>query len=109
MLVPLNDLQEELGGLEEANVFQSQLQSGQVEKPSILSSLQNSGTIDVTLEKDEADNNKMSTTLYETHQFTVYSDTKRHQEAQTELRLNLISDALVHGLKTESEFASAAI
>ena len=98
LLVPLNDLQEELGGLEEANVLQSQLQTGQIEKPSILSSVTHSGVIDVTLRESEHDDEKMLLVQCEIYQDTVYSDTRRHRGTQTEL----CPIFLVHGPKADS-------
>lgn len=82
-VVPLNDLQEELGGLERENVLQNQLQIGQIEKPIILSAVKNSGTIDITLEEAEHESIKMARTLDETHQDAVYSDTRPSRQQGT--------------------------
>ena len=57
LLLPLNNLQGEIRGLMETNVLKSQLQTGQIEKPTILSAVKNSGAIDVTLEEGEQGNN----------------------------------------------------
>ena len=99
LIIPLNDLQEELGGLQEANVLQKQLQTGQIEKPSILSAVKNSGTIDITLEEGEDDSIEMARILEETHQDTVFRDTRRQQGTQT----MPVTDFLVHRRKAYSD------
>ena len=83
LLVPLNDLQGELRGLAEANVLKNQLETGQIEKPSILSAVQDTGVIDVTLKESDDDSMKI---LDENHQDAIYRHTRRHQGTQTELR-----------------------
>ena len=90
-VVPLNDLQEELGGLERENVLQNQLQIGRIEKPSILSAVKNSGTIDITLEEAEHESIKMARTLGETHQDAVYSDTTDRHARNTNDSSQLMS------------------
>lgn len=101
MIVPLTDLQEELGGLEEATVLQSQLQTGQIEKPCILSSVTHIGAIDVTL-KDLSEHYdvKMLTVKWETYQATVYTNTRRHRGTQTE---QCSIAFLEHGPKADSD------
>ena len=99
LIIPLNDLQEELGGLQEANVLQNQLQTGQIEKPSILSAVKSSGTIDKTLEEGEDDSIEMARILEETHQDTVFRDTRPQQGTQT----MPVTDFLVHRRKAYSD------
>ena len=103
LLVSLNDLQDELGGLEEGNILQNQLQSGNIEKPSILSAKNYSGTIDIILEEGEHDNKKVARILDENHQDTVYRVTRRQQGTQTELRSIIVTDVLVHRPKADSD------
>ena len=91
LLVPLNDLQGELR--------ENQPEIEQIEKPSILSGMQDSGAIDVTLKEGDDDKRKMQE---EHHQDAVYRHTRRHQETQTEIRSVPITDVLLHGLKTDS-------
>ena len=102
LLLPLNDLQDELGGLEVANVLQTQLETGDIEKPSILSALKNSRTIDVTLDEGDDDDENVVKVLDETHQDTVYIETRRQQGTQTELCSLPIPDILVHEPRTDS-------
>lgn len=104
LLLPLKDLQGELRGLAEANVFKNQLQTGEIEKPSVLSTIKNSGVIDVTLEEGEHDNEKIVNIQDETHADTVYRKARRHQGTQTELySIPITGDLLVHGSNTDSD------
>ena len=57
LLLPLNDLQGEIRGIAGTNILENQLQTGQIDKPTILSAVKNSGAIDVTLEEGEQGNN----------------------------------------------------
>ena len=50
MLLPLNQLRGEIGGLTGTNILKQQLQTGQFEVPTIASTLMESGAVDVTLE-----------------------------------------------------------
>ena len=56
-LLPLNDLQGEIHDLTEANLDKNQLQTGQIDTPTIFSAVKDSGAIDVTLEEGEKGNN----------------------------------------------------
>ena len=85
--------------MQEANVHQNQLQTGQIEKPSILSAVKNSGTIDITLEEGEDDSIEMARILEETHQDTVFRDTRPQQGTQT----MPVTDFLVHRRKAYSD------
>ena len=49
MLLPLNDLQGEIRGLTNKNIFKSQLQTGAMEKHSIAVSVKESGATSITL------------------------------------------------------------
>lgn len=51
LLLPLNDLEGEIVGLAETDALKSQLQTGQMEMPTIFSAVKESGAVDVTLEK----------------------------------------------------------
>ena len=100
LLVPLNDLQGDLRGLAEANVLKNQLETGQIEKPSILSAVQDTGVIDVILEEGD---DKTRSIQDENHQDAVYRHTSRHQGTQTELRwAPITSVVLSHGPMTNS-------
>ena len=93
LLLPLNDLQGELRGFAEANDLKTQVEIEQIEKPSIVSAVQDSGAIDVTLEEGDDDNRK----IQEEHQQDgAYRHTRRHQGTQTEIRSVPITGVL-HG------------
>ena len=99
LLVPLNDLQEVLRVLADANVLQNQ--TGEIEMPGILSAVKNSGAIDATHEKDQHDDGKMVKVLDENDQDT---DTRRHQGTQTELcSISMTEVLMIHGPKTDSD------
>ena len=100
LLVPLNDLQGELRGLAEANVLKSDLEIEQIEKPSILSTMQDGGAMDVTLEGGDDDNMKVQE---EHHQDVVYRHRRRHQGTQTEIRRSVpVTDVLLRGQMADS-------
>jgi len=51
LLLPLNDLEGEIVGLAETDALKSQIQTGEMEMPTIFSVVKESGAVDVTLEK----------------------------------------------------------
>lgn len=55
LLLPLNDLKSDIHGLSGTNVLNNQLDTGQMEMPSIGATLENSGAIDVVIEGGEED------------------------------------------------------
>ena len=97
LLLPLNDLQGELRGFAEANDLKTQVEIEQIEKPSIVSAVQDSGAIDVTLEEGDDDSKK----ILEHQQNGAYRHTRRHQGTQTEIRSVPITGVL-HGPMTSS-------
>ena len=99
LLAPLNDLQGELRGFADANDLKTQVEIEQIEKPSIVSTMQDSGIIDVTPE--EGDDVDMK--IREEHQQDgTYRHTRRHQGTQTEIRSVPVTDVLLHGPLTGS-------
>ena len=82
LLLPLNDFQGEIAGFAETNVLQNQLQTGQIDMPSILTVVKDSGAIDVTLEEDEqADEKKVEVQAKRYHS----TGSRCHQGTQTDL------------------------
>lgn len=55
LLLPLNNLQKEIGGLAGMNILRQQLQTGRIEMPSTVNTVRNSGTVDITLEDRDVD------------------------------------------------------
>ncbi len=96
MLLPLNDLQGEIRGLVGTNVLSSQLQSGEFEKPTVLSAVKDSGAIDVTLEEGDGGDDDTTAVQDESCRIAEYSDTRRHQTTQTELCLLSTPGIVLH-------------
>lgn len=85
LLLTLNDVQGEISGFAETNVLQNQLQTGQIEMPTILASVKDSGAIEVSLEEDEQADEKKVEIQAKNYQGIEPSGTRCHQETQTDL------------------------
>ena len=85
LLLPLNELQGELRGLAGQNFLKNQLQTGEIEKPSLISAVKDSGAIDVTLEEGEQGDGDKVEIQDENHQNALYRHPRRHQGTQTEM------------------------
>ena len=103
LLLPLTDLQGELRGIAETNVLKSQLQTGQIEKPSLLSAVKESGAIDLTLEEGEQDDDNNENIRDRNHQVALHKHPRRHQGTQTELRSAPVTVVWVHGPMSNSD------
>ncbi|KAL9954477.1 hypothetical protein ACROYT_G042021 [Oculina patagonica] len=108
LLLPLNDLQGEIRGITGADVLKNQLQTGQIDKPTIAAALKEIGAFDVTLEggvKDaEGDVNPIDLqdgTCQVIEGLDEHKNARRHQETQTELYSLSIADFVIHGSMTE--------
>ena len=84
LLLPLNDLQGEISGVVETNVLNSQLQTGEIDMPTVYGAVKDSGTIDVNLEENEQEVNSEELRNSKGKSF-VYDGRKCHQGTQTEL------------------------
>ena len=102
LLLPLNELQGELRGISGENVLKNQLETGQIEKPSLISAVKDSGVIDVTLEEGEQEDSNKVELQGENHQNTVYKHPRRHQGTQTEMSSVPMTVVLMHGPKWDS-------
>ena len=100
LLVPLNDLQQEVRGFAGENVLKTQLQTGQIEKPSILSAVNDSGFVDVTLEGSGRGDDNKEKIQDEEHRDAL--DT-RHQGTQTALCAVPLAYIVVHVPETKSD------
>ena len=99
LFLPLNELQGELRGLAGENILKNQLQTGQIEKPSLVAAVKDSGAIDVTLEEgDQGGGNKVE--IQDEH--ALYRHPSRHQGTQTEMSSVPMTVVLVHGPKWNS-------
>lgn len=81
LLLPFNDLQGEIRGFADTNVFKSQLQTEQIEMPTILASVKDSGAMDVPFEEGQQDDDNTVAIL------ACKDDTKYkcHKGIQTEI------------------------
>ena len=97
LLLPLNELQGELSGLAGENFLKNQLETGQIEKPSLISAVKDSGAIDITLEEGEQGDGNEVEIQGENYQDALHVHPRRHQATQTEMSSVPITVVLVHG------------
>ena len=99
LLLPLNDLQGEIRGMVNADFLKNQLQTGKIDKPTILSAVKDSGAIDVTFE--DGYNSAGNTVNINCQRSAEQSDTRRYQGrsqgTQTELCCVGIAELMAHG------------
>ena len=76
LLLPLNQLQGEIRGLTGKNILNQQLQTGDIELPTIASTLRESGAVDVTLEDHSAEREQEATTDEKTIEHGVLTTAK---------------------------------
>ena len=92
LLLPLSDLHGEIRGLAGTNILNNQLQTGQVETPTIQAAVKDSGAINVTLEDVEQTNGNVMENKDGKRQDTEYRNTKCHRGSQTEISALSISN-----------------
>ena len=92
LLLPLSDLHGEISGLVATNVLDDQLQTGQMERPTIQAAVKDSGAVDVTLEGCDQGKNNTMVVQGGDYQSVGASVTKCHQGAQTEISALLIAN-----------------
>ncbi len=109
LLLPLSDLQGEIHGLVDADILKNQLQTGQFDQPTILSTVKDSGAIDIFLEEDEQLDGNRVEIQDANRQDVEHGDTKRHQGTQTELCRIPIADFVAHGPMTDSHEKSLCV
>ncbi len=96
LLLPLNDLQGELRGMIETDVLKRQLQTGHLERPTILSALKDSGAIDVTLEDGKHDDDYTAAVHDDDCEDAENKNGKCHQWTQTEPITLSLANIVVH-------------
>ncbi|XP_078378231.1 uncharacterized protein LOC144661375 isoform X1 [Oculina patagonica] len=109
LLLPLNDFQGEMSAFVDENVLANQLQTEQIEMPTILTSVKNSGAIDVTLEEDEHRDDNEVEGQCNNYQASAYSHTTSHQETQTEICSLLTTRSMVQKLLIKSNEESLCL
>lgn len=85
MLLPLNDFQGEIFGADGTNVVNDQLQTGQIDAPTIIGAVQDSGAIDVNLEERDKGDDIATVGQEENCREAKYKRKKCHKQNQTEL------------------------
>lgn len=86
LVLPLTDLQGEISGMVNTNVLDNQLQTGQTDMPTIISTVKDSGAIDVNLAEGGRGDDNITAVLHDGR----YQDFKRKHKTsdhgtQTEL------------------------
>lgn len=86
LVLPLTDLQGEISGMVNTNVLDNQLQTGQTDMPTIISTVKDSGAIDVNLVEGRRGDDNITAALHDGR----YQDFKRKNKTsdrgtQTEL------------------------
>ena len=91
LLLPLNDLEGELQDLVGTDVVSSQLETGQMDAPTVIEAVKDSGAIDVNLEEGDQEE-EVTTVLQEDNcRNTEYIRKKCHRQNQTEpFKLHLV-------------------
>lgn len=102
LLLPLNDLQGEIQGLAGSNVVNEQLETGQMDTPTVTSAVKDSGAIDTILEVGEE-----GVEAKEDHcQNAQYRKKRCDKQIQTEQFEPSCADGMVHELQARSTLIS---
>ena len=84
-LLPLNDLQGELHGLDATDALNNQMQTGQMDAPTLVGAVKDSGAIDVSLKEGEKDDHATFAMQEEICLGAVYTKNQSHKKTQTEM------------------------
>lgn len=84
-LLPLNDLQGKIHGLAATDALNSQMQSGQMDAPTLIGAVKDSGAIDASLEQGQKDDHATFAIQGENCQDPVYNNNQSHKKTQTEM------------------------
>ena len=107
LLLPLNDLHGEISGLAQTNVLTNQLQTGEIEMPTVYGAVKDSGAIDVTLEENEQDDNAEDVQDYSCD-YEQENKTKCHRGTQTKLIVFSLADVVFSDEKDEKQKESGS-
>ena len=95
LLLPLNDLQGEIHGLAGSNVADEQLETGQMDTPTVTGAVKDSGAIDTTLRTGE-----QGAVAKEDHcQDAQYRKKRCDKQIQTDQFKPSCADVMVHELQ----------
>lgn len=84
-LLHLNDLQGKIHGLAATDALNSQMQSGQMDAPTLIGAVKDSGAIDASLEQGQKDDHATFAIQGENCQDPVYNNNQSHKKTQTEM------------------------
>ena len=82
LLLPLDDLQGEIGGMVGTNALDNQLQTGQTDMPTMIGAVKDSGVVDVSFEGGDENDDRMQDG---SRRDGEHKNTKSHRATQTEL------------------------
>ena len=94
--MPLNDLQGEIHGLAATDALNNQMQSGQMDAPTLIGAVKDSGAIDVSLEQGQKDDHAAFAIREENCQDPVYNKNRSHKKTQTEMYTLFIAVKEMH-------------
>ena len=98
LFLPLLDMPGDISGLVGTNICSNQLQTGEIEMPTILGTVKNSKTFDITLKVSELDGSNPRDVQKENCNDSPYKNKKYHKGSQTELlTIFSIPDVVVPG------------
>ena len=101
-LLPLNDLQGEISGMVGNNMLANQLQTGQIEMPTIQAAVKDSGVVDVNLDDDQEEDHNQVEVQDDNRRDAQEKNTESHQGTQTELKALFSVVHVPVKVKTES-------
>ena len=101
LVLPLLDLSGEINGVAATNIINDQLQSGDIEMPTVVAAVQDSGAVDLTLGKDEPrepDVTRNTTVVQEDDCEDRNLSITKSQGTQTELSMNfsVVDDVIIN-------------
>ena len=82
LLLTLNDLQGDIGGLSETNALKFQLDTGEFSVPTFLDAVKHSGAVDVSLEEDE-EGDGSTVEARDSYQYAEHRNKRSHKGTQT--------------------------
>ena len=100
LLLPLTNLEGEIFGLAETDALKSQLETGETEMPNILSTVKDSGAIDVNLEEGCDENIFKGAAICKDSKLIK---TKCHKETQT-ITLTITAGAMMQEIVEDTNF-----
>ena len=102
LLLPLNDLQGDVTGMAGTNVLNNQIQTGQVDMPTLLGAVKDSSAVDVTFKRGEQEQKQDTTDVEDGENVCQRENIKEKINRGTQTGISSLSVIGVeHCLKTE--------